>query len=45
VQFVDNAGATKARDAISGRLFAGATVGVQFITAQAYAAVMQNAPR
>jgi hypothetical protein len=43
VQFFDNNGAAAAKQAISGRLFAGNTVNVQFIGAHAYAAIMQNA--
>ncbi len=43
VQFYDNNGSAAARQAISGRLFAGNTVNVLFITAAAYTAIMQNA--
>jgi hypothetical protein len=43
VQFLDNVGSTAARDAINGRLFDGSTVTGVFITAQAYAGIMQNA--
>lgn len=43
VQFFDNNGAAAAKQAISGRLFAGNTVNVQFIGAHAYAGIMQNA--
>jgi hypothetical protein len=40
VQFVDTAGAQKARDAIHGRMFAGNPVSAVYLTAQAYGVAM-----
>lgn len=41
VQFMDNEGAQKAREAINGRMFAGNLVTATYLTAQAYGTLMQ----